>query len=533
MKTRRSMDALIGFVVWSLFLIGCGGRTEGYATDTKTNWLARCSDTDDCDDGLECLCGVCTLSCEEQDACEPFGKDAACRHAECAPSGGVCALPRTPLPSERPEEPECPRAKELYLPTEPDSCTRAAIDCSPGFQKFVDECGCGCEPDPACDPEVEYAAYGRRCELIDFECGVYAEPVYDDCGCGCRETTAPDLECAEAPFTYLGTVEQCKTVDFDVDCLAGSWFEDECGCGCIPQSNCDDTIDYVAFGRQCELTDFECAEDHEYASDACGCGCRLAATTECAHDESEYVGLGDACKLLDFVCDAGDKYFSDECGCGCERKPECDPAISYVVAGGCDVVDYECGAGEVYAGDECGCGCAPNPACDPAVEYRTYGGCAGALFGCAEGEQMVMDACGCGCFALAALGDDDTCPTPSGELLDTELLEQVTCTTDTLTDRIVVSQAELDAVLRQCAPDAAPQLTYAGAPLYLQTVATDVEVRHLYTVATGTELRVGVQYPLECGTQTPPQSVLVLQIAGLQQDTIVQEYVCNSAECPE
>lgn len=534
MKSQRLIAALVG-LVGCLLLISCGGRTEGHATDTKTNWLARCADTSDCDDGLACLCGVCTVGCDDDGTCEPFTEKAGCYHAECAPGGGVCALLETPLAGKHPEGPdECPRADERYLHKDLALCEQAAIDCSLGFQEFKDECGCGCEPNPACDPEVSYVAHFARCEFIEFDCDEDGEMAFDECGCGCRETKTPDVECAEDPYTYLGTVEQCKTTDFDANCLAGSWFEDECGCGCLLRSDCDETTEYAAFGELCQLADFFCPEGQEYASDECGCGCRPVEAPPCSHDESEYVGFGEACDLLDFACDAGDGYFRDECGCGCAPNPACDPAIAYVVAGGCDGVDYQCKPGEVYASDECGCGCAPNPMCDPAVDYIMYGGCAGALFGCDEGEQIVIDACGCGCSAATDTSDDETtCRTPDGAMLETELLTQVACTTSTNTDRIVRSQAELDAALTSCVTDAASQLTYAGAPLYLQTVATREAVRHVYTVATDSGIRVGVKYPVECGAQAPDQSLLVFKIEGLDSDQIVQEYVCNSEACPE
>jgi hypothetical protein len=63
MKWARILFFAIGF---SPLVGGCGRSTGG--DGSETHWLAHCQATSDCEQG-ECLCGVCTVSCDSISDC--------------------------------------------------------------------------------------------------------------------------------------------------------------------------------------------------------------------------------------------------------------------------------------------------------------------------------------------------------------------------------------------------------------------------------------------------------------------------------
>lgn len=63
----------IAMFLW--FAAGCFVHQEP-KTDSESHFLFSCSQ--DCDDGLECICGVCTRFCEERDECVALQKEASC-----------------------------------------------------------------------------------------------------------------------------------------------------------------------------------------------------------------------------------------------------------------------------------------------------------------------------------------------------------------------------------------------------------------------------------------------------------------------
>lgn len=89
-------------ILIGLICLGVGAscaKTNGPAAGTNTNWLKLCTESADCKGDGDCLCGVCTLSCSDQDACSALGAPAQCMEASkdrCGRgvSGSVC-LPVT------------------------------------------------------------------------------------------------------------------------------------------------------------------------------------------------------------------------------------------------------------------------------------------------------------------------------------------------------------------------------------------------------------------------------------------------------
>lgn len=81
-------------LVFSLAQLGgsCGSQSSG--TDTRTNWLMACDDAAECGGDLACLCGMCTVSCEDSAGCAGLGEDAACFAVEgCRGVASVCSTP--------------------------------------------------------------------------------------------------------------------------------------------------------------------------------------------------------------------------------------------------------------------------------------------------------------------------------------------------------------------------------------------------------------------------------------------------------
>lgn len=80
--------------VFALVALGCDGGGGGLGrTDSESHWLSACDVDADCDDGLACECGVCTIGCARDDACAALGEAAVCRElpAEaCGAATSVC-----------------------------------------------------------------------------------------------------------------------------------------------------------------------------------------------------------------------------------------------------------------------------------------------------------------------------------------------------------------------------------------------------------------------------------------------------------
>jgi hypothetical protein len=75
---------LLGFgaLVLGLAFACKGERTTGPKTGSETHFLSWCAVDGSCEDGLECLCGVCTSPCAGLSACTPLAPE-----AECTPLG--------------------------------------------------------------------------------------------------------------------------------------------------------------------------------------------------------------------------------------------------------------------------------------------------------------------------------------------------------------------------------------------------------------------------------------------------------------
>ncbi len=85
---------------------GCGASTSsnGGGAGSETNWLARCDEDSDCNQG-SCLCDVCTVVCERDAECAEINEAASCTPAselDCPelPTQSLCGESDTPFSGE-------------------------------------------------------------------------------------------------------------------------------------------------------------------------------------------------------------------------------------------------------------------------------------------------------------------------------------------------------------------------------------------------------------------------------------------------
>jgi len=81
---------------------GCLGKTTTTVMGSQTHFLRNCSE--DCGDGLECLCGVCTRRCELGADCSDLALA-----AQCAPAQGSCASEVVSCTLECSQDSDCER----------------------------------------------------------------------------------------------------------------------------------------------------------------------------------------------------------------------------------------------------------------------------------------------------------------------------------------------------------------------------------------------------------------------------------------
>jgi hypothetical protein len=148
-------------VTWGLFLAaGCGASHVGQPAvrDSETHFLSLCASS--CEEGLTCVCGVCTRACEEASDCSELSDEASCV-APTASDKRACGrvLPATVCEAECSAQSDCAavgpdhRCDEGVCragPLASGSCpARPAPACDDGehLTTQADDDGC---PDPIC-----------------------------------------------------------------------------------------------------------------------------------------------------------------------------------------------------------------------------------------------------------------------------------------------------------------------------------------------------------------------------------------------
>jgi hypothetical protein len=98
-------------------LLGACAKSEQPVPNKNTNWLERCASDDDCGAALECRCGTCTVTCENDSTCEIGDTRAVCWHEQSEELSGECdgpvGLDTICVPADMVGAEEEPTEKEL------------------------------------------------------------------------------------------------------------------------------------------------------------------------------------------------------------------------------------------------------------------------------------------------------------------------------------------------------------------------------------------------------------------------------------
>lgn len=343
----------------------------------NTNWLASCESSDECEDGTQCVCGMCTLACESSDECAELAggvcdssSDALARACgDALPEDGLC-LPECSdsapcgdgqrcvddhcLPQARVVDPSddggtcfaaptCAESEDTYESEElcqeqSDDCREASI-C--GVSVWCAEVPINCAAEPSCDEgETRYES-ADACEATSEVCrdvSLCGSTVW--CGSPLITCDASPL-CQSGEFTFR-TAEECEqggaACRLESTCGRTIWcaapcapqlvdFTDECsfialryywnGFGCIDSGGC------TCEGPDCEAgvaTLEECVEAFSGCPEVVACG-GFAGDT-CQDDEyCAYIPAQDNCGALDGMAtcrprpDACEDVYEPVCGC--------------------------------------------------------------------------------------------------------------------------------------------------------------------------------------------------------------------------
>ena len=72
----------IAVAAWLLVLAAaCAKTTDESGLGTNTNWLNTCGERTECEDDESCVCGVCTVQCQETRQCSDVHAATTCRAA--------------------------------------------------------------------------------------------------------------------------------------------------------------------------------------------------------------------------------------------------------------------------------------------------------------------------------------------------------------------------------------------------------------------------------------------------------------------
>ena len=87
---KRASYAFMCAALLTASAAGCSSTHQRASNNEggETHFMRSCLSSGACEDGLSCVCGVCTKTCENDSACTALGEDAACNELE--PDSLVC-----------------------------------------------------------------------------------------------------------------------------------------------------------------------------------------------------------------------------------------------------------------------------------------------------------------------------------------------------------------------------------------------------------------------------------------------------------
>ncbi len=86
----KAGSSLAKRVTITSLVIGCGAKVSTHI-EGETHWLSACNREAECRDEYSCVCGICTLSCEQASACGELDSDAVCSVSTATTYAGQCA----------------------------------------------------------------------------------------------------------------------------------------------------------------------------------------------------------------------------------------------------------------------------------------------------------------------------------------------------------------------------------------------------------------------------------------------------------
>ncbi len=112
----------------------CAKSAQPAAGESNTNWLRVCISDDDCGDELSCVCGACTVACEDDLVCDDNGGGVACSRPP-ANCGGGAELPASACLAECTRDADCSELEHALC--RDGVCARPATAECPSFEAGV------------------------------------------------------------------------------------------------------------------------------------------------------------------------------------------------------------------------------------------------------------------------------------------------------------------------------------------------------------------------------------------------------------
>ena len=453
---RLSHVLALGFLLF-VGLSACSDENVGEGegnnanSNSQTHWLASCTEDSDCDEALSCVCGVCTVVCEADDACGALdgglcalasdraavllcglnapdlglclpgcegdgacGEGNRCVEGACVPDEVPDPEPEPepdpqpePVPDPQPDPgPEPDPGQALCEDTEGSwdegSCGHYVCGVQPPINCFVAEPGCNCGRGRNFD-EVRGCFEDGACQQVEPERGLCEESGgrWDEGACGhyvCGEPNPcraliPGCDCGEGQIfdARRGCVESeaCPSREAALcEGSGGAWDESACGHYTCGEPNPCDAI----------VPGCDCGEGRNF--DALF-GCRRDERCLDDTDEAQCEGTGgvwDDLACGHYLCGAPDECEALIPGCNCGRGRNFAEGRGCVEDNACEVEDTD----EVLCGDTEGrwdplsCGhysCGEAPLCEAIIpgcdcgEGRIFD----ELFGCRTSDGCAED----------------------------------------------------------------------------------------------------------------------------------------------
>ena len=372
MMNYAKVLALAGFVV-----AACGGAS-GFGNNSETHFLGYCDD-DECGDGLSCVCGVCTVTCDPAASCSELNVGAVCRSVSDADAMS-CG------------EQSQPSVCDVECNTKADcSSVSAKHECVAGFCRLP-----GCVYQGRVYPRGEtFPAPGAE-DCNSCTCGNDGQVV-------CTRAACLPTECEYAGATYA----------------IGDTFPSSDGCNtcsCMETGTVGCTL--IACASRCEYDGTSYDEGDTFFIECNACTCGVGGQISCDDRDCsvscDYDGItyyaGDVVPVDDCntcTCEASGIVCTDRaCAESCEYNGVSYPdGAMFPASDGCN--SCSCEAGSVLC-TEIGCDICQLPfevgPCDAAFQVYWHnpdtGACEERIYGGCEGNDNrfeTLDACEAAC----------------------------------------------------------------------------------------------------------------------------------------